>query len=235
MTEKTKRTRSIGILLKSIAILASIYGMIRSFSGFIFFTYFTNLSNIFVDVVLLYFLIQEVVAYKQDSPRKISNTAYRVKFMATISITLTFLVFLLILAPFASQGFIGAYLNNQCGSLCVHFINPILAITDFLLMDYDFEPARFDFFFGIVPPLCYVGFILIIGQLGCRWHNGMMAPYNFLNYGAPTGWFGFDLSRAGATTLGIGVFYMVILLILIFLGLGKLFLFSLKCRRRHFQ
>ena len=52
----------------------------------------------------------------------------------------------------------------------------------------------------------------------------MMAPYNFMNYGAKTGWFGFDLSIMGAESLGIGVFYMIVILVLIFIGIGHLFL-----------
>ena len=41
---------------------------------------------------------------------------------------------MLLLAPTNSQGFIGAYLNNGAGSLCVHFITPVLAIIDFLYL-----------------------------------------------------------------------------------------------------
>ena len=61
-------------------------------------------------------------------------------------------------------------------------------------------------------------------MLGVRWGN-MLAPYNFLNYGAKTGWFGFDLSIIGWESLGIGVIYMIIFLTLLFILLGRLFLF----------
>ena len=52
----------------------------------------------------------------------------------------------------------------------------------------------------------------------------MLAPYNFLNYGAPTGWFGFDLSLLGSKTLGIGTFYMIVVLLIIFIWFRYLFL-----------
>ena len=63
--------------MKIVAVAASVYGMCRSFSGWMFFTYFTNLSNIFVDIVLLVFagftgakLNQFLNAmYKQKIPR----------------------------------------------------------------------------------------------------------------------------------------------------------------------
>ena len=52
----------------------------------------------------------------------------------------------------------------------------------------------------------------------------MYAPYNFLNYQAEIGWFGFNPSLLGEETIGIGVFYMIILLSVIFTLLGKVFL-----------
>ena len=85
--------------MKIVAVAASVYGMCRSFSGWMFFTYFTNLSNIFVDIVLLVF-----AGFNWRSIRKngkcppVANGWYIVKFMATISITLTFLIYLLVLA-----------------------------------------------------------------------------------------------------------------------------------------
>lgn len=52
----------------------------------------------------------------------------------------------------------------------------------------------------------------------------MYAPYNFLNFGAATGWFGYDLSKLGSESLGIGVAYMIIVLLLIFIGIGFMYL-----------
>ena len=52
----------------------------------------------------------------------------------------------------------------------------------------------------------------------------MYAPYNFLNYHAKTGWFGFDLSLLGWETLGIGVFYMLVFLSVLFIIIGVVFL-----------
>ena len=232
MKQEENKRLLVGVAVKTAAVLVSIYGMCRNAHGLMFLTYFTNLSNIFVDIVFAVFIIQDIKALltKQAVTRK--NTWYRVKFLATISITLTFLVYLLILAPCSEAGFLGAYLNNGAGSLCVHFLNPVLAIVDFLLFDYKFSSDNKDVFYGIIPPLCYVGYVLILGALGIRWGQyEMMAPYNFLNYGAEVGWFGFDLSKMNAASFGVGVFYMIVVLVIIFLGLGKLFL-RLKDMRR---
>lgn len=235
MTDKKKRELITGIVLKTIAIMASFYGMFRSFYGLMFFTYFTNLSNLFVDVILGWFLVQDISSLIKKDVHPRGNALYRVKFLATVSITLTFLVFMLILAPNMKGGVLAAYFSNGAGSFGVHFVNPLLAIIDFCLFDYDFQSTKKDGLFGIIPPLCYVVFILILGALGVRWGK-MYAPYNFLNYGAKVGWFGFDLSTMGGESFGVGVFYMIVVLVLIFIGLGNLFLLIKDKRRaKHLQ
>ena len=224
MLEVNKKDLLISMVLKVVAIISSIYGMSKSFSGMMFFTYFTNLSNIFIDIILFIFLIYNILLWKQKEI-KIKQMMYIIKFMATISITLTFFVYMLLLAPTHETGFINAYFDHGAGSLCVHFINPVLAIIDFLVFDYHYKADNKHVYYAIVPPLVYVGYILILGQLfQIRWNETMLAPYNFLNYGSKTGWLGFDLSLLSSTTLGIGCFYMIVILVFIFIGLGTLFL-----------
>ena len=219
MTLGMKKSK-ISLIMKIIAVVASLYGMLQSLDHWMFFTYFTNLSNIFIDIMLVIFII-----YDLKKAKYIPQGMYLIKFMATISITLTFFVYMLLLAPTNSQGFIGAYLNNGAGSLCVHFITPVLAIIDFLLFSEHYRPDEKHVYYSVVPPLVYVGYVIVLGHVfHIRWYGDMLAPYNFLNYGAPTGWFGFDLSLLGSKTLGIGTFYMIVVLLIIFIGLGTLFL-----------
>ena len=142
----------------------------------------------------------------------------------TLSITLTFLVYMLILGPTSEDGLIGAYFRNHAGGFGVHFVGPLFAIADFLLFDKGFKSKKIYAIYAVIPPLCYVGFVYILALTGVRWYQTMTAPYNFLNYNAPTGWFGWDLSRMSTETLGIGVAYMIILLLLIFIGIGLLYL-----------
>lgn len=105
-----------------------------------------------------------------------------------------------------------------------HFVGPLFAIADFLLFDKGFKSKKIYAIYAVIPPLCYVGFVYLLALTGVRWYQTMTAPYNFLNYNAPTGWFGWDLSRMSTETLGIGVAYMIILLLLIFIGIGLLYL-----------
>lgn len=214
---------TLSIIIKTIAITSSIYGIIKTYFGPLSFTYFTTLSNIFISIMLLIFLIKDIYCLLKKKKLTYPNYLYIIKFLATISITLTFFVYLTLLAPTMEGGILNSYLAGGAGSLCVHFITPILAIIDFLYFDSEYNPKKSHAIYAIIPPLLYVLFVIIGGNLGLRWY-GMYAPYNFLNYHAKTGWFGFDLSLLGWETLGIGVFYMIILLSLLFILLGLLFL-----------
>lgn len=229
MEAKQKNEKIIRTVIRVVAIVASIYGMTRTLSGLMFFTYFTNLSNIFVDIVLALFILQDFFLLKNGEKRK--NLYYRIKFLATVSITLTFFVYMLILAPNVPAGFWAAYFGNGAGSFCVHFATPVLAILDYIWFDYEFESKGKDAFFGVVPPLCYVAYVYILSAVGVRWGE-MTAPYNFLNYAATVGWFGFDLSQMSSVTFGVGVFYMIVVLVLIFIGLGKVFLMIKDVRKK---
>lgn len=215
------------IIVKTLAIISSIYGIIKVYGGPLTFTYFTTLSNIFISLILLVFLIKDIISYKYNRKIIYSNKLYIIKFLATISITLTFAVFLTILAPTMNGGILNAYLMDGAGSLFVHFITPILAIIDFLLFNNEYEIESKYTIYSIIPPLLYVLFVIIASSLGLKWGN-MSAPYNFLNFKAPTGWFGFNPSLRSWETLGIGVFYMIVLLSIIFIIIGRIFLWLKK-------
>lgn len=218
-----KKNIKISALIKSIAIISSIYGIIKTCISPLSFTYFTTLSNIFVSSILFIFLIKDIYFIVTNKKLEYKNHLYIIKFLATISITLTFFAYLVLLAPTIEGGIINSYISNGAGSLCVHFITPILAIIDFLLFDKGYKSNKYHSIYAIIPPLLYVLFVVIASSLGLKWGT-MSAPYNFLNYGAPTGWFGFDLSQLGWESLGIGVFYMLILLSILFIIIGRLFI-----------
>lgn len=220
-----------GILIKLAAITASVYGMYRSMKNMMSWTYFANLSNVFIDAALLLFLVTDMILLLSKGERVYKrNWQYIIKYMATISITLTFFIYLTILAPTSANGFVHAYLQNGAGSLCVHLITPVLAILDFILFDYRYQSNKLHVIFAVIPVLLYVAFVVIAAGLGLRWDT-KYAPYNFLNFGAPTGWFGFDLSLMGYETLGVGVCYIIIALLVISLGIGRGYL-VLKDRKQ---
>ncbi len=242
--------------IRAIAIIASVYGMAASWQGLMTFTYFTNLSNLMICVALAGSLVLDTTSFMRarslatnsaestassDSQTSLevwfdskSNAWYVFKFMMTIAIAVTFTLYLCFLAPTNKLGFVGAYMSNGCSSLCVHAIAPLLAIVDFILFDYRFRSTSAHIYFATIPPLAYVAYAAMLSEFaGVRWGvHAMRAPYNFLNYGAPAGWFGFAPQTFNATTLGVGVAYLLIVFTLIFIGVGRVFLALKDARAR---
>lgn len=215
----------IGFIVKLIAIISCIYGLIVGIEELQDMTYFTNLSNILIGLVLTVSLLFDVIILKTDGKCNPKNNLFFItKFILTLCISITWIIFTCILAPTSDSGFIQSFMNHHYGSLCLHMITPVLALLDFILFDYNYKSSGIHSIYAIIPPLCYVVLIVILASTGMRWSHGMSAPYNFLNFGAKVGWFGFDLSTMSSSSLGIGAAYMIIVLILIFIGIGRLFL-----------
>lgn len=247
----TRKDYVIRTIIRVIAIVCSVYGMAMSWDSMAL-TYFTNLSNLMICAALLGSLIldtrsalktksdeqngqsEQAVPSVQDGQAEQAgcwvdskpNAWYIFKFMMTISIAVTFTLYLCFLAPTNKLGFVGAYMNNGCSSLCVHFITPLLAIFDFILFDYKYKSSRAHVYFATIPPLSYVAYAVALSEFaGVRWgEHAMAAPYNFLNYKAPAGWFGFAPNTFNSTTLGVGVVYLLVIFTLIFIGIGMAFL-----------
>lgn len=199
-------------VLKGIVLLSTGYAFVRLVHWPIGFTFFTQLSNLYVALVVLF----QLVGKKNYSLWK---------YTAVVSIIITFLVYLLVLAPRMPGGLPAAYRQDHYASLCLHIITPVTATADFLLHDVNYPWRAKHIFCALLPPVCYLLFILALGQAGVRWGRwNMTAPYLFLNYSAPAGWFGFMPETADYTTLGIGVFYAIIVMIGVFILVAWLLL-----------
>ena len=207
-------------LLKLLILLSTAYAMFRMFHWAIGFTMFTQLSNLYTAAAVIYQLV------------KPGRRSCLLKYTAAVSISITFLVYLLIIAPMTPGGILAAYRQDHWASLCLHVITPVLTVLDFMLNDSRNGYLRkSDVFFSVVPPVAYFIFMIMLSRLGVRWYAGMAAPYPFLNYEAPAGWFGFMPDTAGRTSLGIGVFYVMFVM----LGLTLLIGWALLMLAAHFR
>lgn len=203
------------LILRAGILLSTGYAFVRLLHWPIGFTFFTQLSNLFTALVVLCQLLM---------PRQ-AERLKPWKYMASVSILLTFLVYLTVLAPIMPGGILAAYRQDHWASLCMHLITPFLTIADFLLHDRDYPWRGRHVFLAALPPFVWLLFIFVLGSLGLRWGMGnMTAPYPFLNYAAPAGWFGWMPETAGYTTLGIGVFYAILAMIPLVLLLALLLL-----------
>lgn len=221
-----KKNNIYGIVIKILIIISSVYGMavLCVDEGILSLTYFTILSNIFTCVISLLFLIKYFLFKYKKKTAFCSKYIYFSKLLATVSIALTFCVYLLLIAPTCKCGIVNAYLENGAGSLCVHFIAPLLTIIDFLFFDNEYKFNKKDAIYTIISPSIYTILIIIISCFGVRWGN-MAVPYNFLNFYSETGWFGFNLALFSNETTGIGVFYSIIFMPIAFFTLGLIFIY----------
>lgn len=215
----------LGFIIKLVAIVSCVYGLIVGIEEPQDMTYFTNLSNILIGIILTVSFIFDAIILKTNGEKNPKgNIFFVIKFILTLCISITWLIYMCILAPTSDAGFFKSYMGHHYGSLCLHMITPVLALLDFILFDYNYKSTGIHSVYAVIPPLGYVGLIIILASTGMRWSHGMSAPYNFLNFGAEVGWFGFDLSTMSSSSLGIGVAYMIIVLVLIFIAIGRLFL-----------
>lgn len=236
--------------LKILVLLSVGYAILMMLYWPIGFTFFTQLSNLFAAfTVLLQLLflrrVEKTGEEKQGAASGDGNTypdwLYALKYMVTVSILVTFLVFLCILAPFSRRGFIAAYTQDHFASLCMHLLTPFLMTADFLINDIDHDWDTVPAWYGLIPLVAYLVFIYGMGAFGFRWRwgplregirEGMTAPYPFLNYNAPAGWFGFRPETADFSTIGIGVFYMIVLMTLFVYAMSCVVLRMVRHRRR---
>lgn len=209
----------ISVFLKGAAAIAFVYGMSSSWNGMMMLTLFTNLSNLFATVMLLVSLVYDVREFAGRGKAR-PQGVYLAKQMSVMSVVLGFLVSLEMIVPADGLDFFGACASS--GSyLCL--LTPVLAVADYLLFDGGYQPRKRHVLYSAIPPASYFGFVILLHEcFGITW-DGMAAPYRFLNYSAPTGWFGFDITQIGPQSLGIGVAYMAALILLNFMGLTAIF------------
>lgn len=195
--------------LKLIILALVFYAMVRMWHWTIGFTFFTQLSNLFVAVAV----------FLQLFSGKDRHGAF--KYAAVVSVLVTFFVYLLFLAPRMPGGLWAAYRQDHYASLCMHVLVPAAALVDFWLNDRA-SPMNLGWqLAALLPPIIWYMLIFALSQTGFRWF-GMSAPYPFLDYLAPAGWLGINLHPAGQTPIGVGVVYSLIAMLGLFLLVGFL-------------
>ena len=108
------------------------------------------------------------------------------RFIGTVSITLTGMVFCFVLAP--TLGKMAWNIQN----ILTHVVVPVSSAADFFLtVPYD-NLKKKHIFYTLIPPLLYVIFAGIGYACGLQFSGGTNYPYFFLNWGSKAGAFGFS-------------------------------------------
>lgn len=200
--------------IKILILLAVGYAVICLWHWKAGFTYFTQLSNLFAAASVAFQL------WADPRGGVVRHRAKTLKYAATVSIFVTGAIFLFVLAPMDPDGMAAAYARDRCSSFVLHTVVPVLMLVDFLVNDTDRHYGRLDVLLALVPPVGYLVFMLLLGAAGFRWHE-MAAPYPFLNYASPAGWFSFRPETADWSTTGIGVAYSIVALLVLFVLVGS--------------
>lgn len=204
------------LLLKASVVISVIIGLSFSIGGGAFMggattlLYFTIQSNIWIGAICLVFLILEILELKTSKSLK-KEWLYIIKFMFTVAITLTFLVFAFLLTPQLLTVF-PEYLATP-GNICCHYLTPILAIIDFVLFDIKWNSKWYHSFYATVMPLYYLVFSMLCSTNGVIFDEaGSTVPYFFLNY-ETLGWL-------TVSSDGIGVVYWIFIILILVIGMG---------------
>ncbi len=205
----------LSITLKIIVIVSAVIGILRSagagrntfMGGSRVFMFFTIQSNILIALICAVGLVLLLL-------QKPAGTAwYVIKYIGTVAITLTGVVFAFVLAPTFKQG--AWNLQNTL----THLVVPVAAVLDFFVTDiYGSIPMK-AIPLVTLPPLAYAIYAGIGYVAGWEFLQGIHYPYFFLNWGSPAGAFGFT---KGLPFMGTVWWIFAIMIFLLLIGYAYL-------------
>ena len=167
--------------------------------------YFTQLSNLWIGITSLVFAVMLLRGRATERQRR---TVSAFKYIFTVSITVTGLIFCSVLAPFAD------FNVWTFASIVTHVAVPLLSVFDFFT---DRQIARIDkgaVPLTLIPPFLYFVFAGILCLLRVDFGRGDPYPYFFMDFYSEVGLFGFIAKWPPK----IGSFYwFVFFLILLYL------------------
>ena len=165
------------------------------------FLYFTVQSNLWIGAACALFFVLNVIALVRPS-FSILRVLHIIKFVFTVSITLTGIVFCCVLAPTLPGSF------QSAANVLTHVVVPIAAVADLFLCRPQ-EIAYKQFAFALIPPIYYLCFAGIGYALHWDFGGGNNYPYFFLNWDSPAGAFGFSSEMP----YFMGCFYWIVVMI----------------------
>ena len=176
--------------------------------------YFTQQSNIWIALSSFAFLISES-RLKERLSDFIRFAVYTLKFIFTVSITVTGIIFCSLLAPFAEFNI------WHLSSVLTHIAVPLLAIFDlFFLNRGEFILRSKQALLSLSPPIFYFIFAGTLCLFKVDFGRGDPFPYFFMDFYSEVGMFGFEFDGLPQ----LGAFYWIVIFIGLILGLSFLYL-----------
>ena len=210
------------IAIKATLVVVGILGIIFTAQSSAFmggasvFFFFTVQSNIFIISMALIFLINEILLLR-NKKSFINQTLLYIKYVATVAITITFIVFFTMLAPLMGIDYLVSF-NN----LSLHAIVPILAIVDFFLFDTDINLTYPKSLISTIAPISYVIFVYVGSIFKLQYGENLYYPYFFLDFEKN----GFLFEK------GFGIIPWIVILLIGICGLSLLYCLLIRVRQK---
>ena len=223
MKDILKRQKTISFVLKAIVIISAIVGTVLSYfggrngfmSGTKVFMFFTIQSNILIAIISA---IGVCILLKGRDIHNFAKAWYVIKLVGTVSITLTGVVFVFVLAPT-----LGAEAWN-IHNILTHVVVPLAAIVDFFVISGVTRLKKTNVLFVLIPPILYAiyaGIGFAKGLIFVEVFN-LNYPYFFLNWGSPAGAWGFskELPFMGCAWWILAIFFFLLVIGCIYLAIA---------------
>jgi len=177
--------------------------------------YFTSLSNLWIALTFIAILAAARSKRLSDDTR-VKNFLHILKYVFTVSITVTGFIFCAVLAPGAGNVNYNAW---TAASILTHVVVPALSIADFFVDTYRVKLVKRHILLTTVPPFLYSVFASVLCVLKVDFGRGEPFPYFFFNYYSPAGVFG----TSDVMPYKIGSFYWIVFILLVVIGVGALY------------
>lgn len=193
------------IIIKVSVILSAIIGVVLQMdtasggfmSGRSLIMYFTIQSNLWIAMIAFVGIFVAIF-------NKPAKGFYLLKYILTMGILLTYVVFSILLSPSMPLSYLVSPSN-----LFVHTLTPVLAMVDYLMNDHKITVNK-QGLYGLITPAYYLVFSYTMYFAGIRFSDGSKFPYFFLDFES-NGWFTFNDGKLGV------VFWYLIVMGLIYL------------------
>src|SRR5574344_505747 len=106
--------------------------------------FFTIQSNITIGLISFAFFVIDVIGFIKKKEIEIPRWLYALKFLFTVAITLTFLVYWCMLMPTMVAAGMASYLKSA-GNIFCHTLVPIFAIADWVLFGGKYREKKYSF------------------------------------------------------------------------------------------
>lgn len=179
-------SRPAALVFRAAALVAVATGIIR-ISGLLSgapvwsaFLYYTVLSNLLCVAWLVLLIIRTVRELRRSGPHGTSTPSARISGAVTLAITVTMVIYLVVLLPaaFAQQS---DYRPFDLTDTLIHLATPVLLIVDWALFVPKGRFRWYDPMLWAAVPYAYLLFAFSYAAGGGEFAPGMRYPYPFMN------------------------------------------------------